>query len=82
MGGERRIVGPHTGGNRRIAGSQTGANRRIAGPRAARGFVTLVGGPAGIARDVSMNTLICGAILDGPYPDTSLDGTPQPHRAP
>jgi hypothetical protein len=43
--------------------------------RAARGCVALVGGPAGIASDVSMNTLICGAILDGPYSHTILGGT-------
>jgi hypothetical protein len=49
--------------------------------RAVGGFGALVGGPAGIASDVSMNALICGAILDGPYPDTILGGRTMSHRA-
>jgi hypothetical protein len=80
-GGNRRIAGPQTGGNRRGSAPQTGANRRIAAPRAARGCGTLVGGLAGIASDVSMVAKPCAAILDSPYPDTILDGTPHPHRA-
>jgi hypothetical protein len=44
--------------------------------------VALVGGLAGIASDVSMITKPCAAILDSPYPDTSLAGTTNPHRAP
>jgi hypothetical protein len=41
-----------------------GANRRGSAPRAGWGCVAWVGGPVGIATDVSMNTLVCGAILD------------------
>jgi hypothetical protein len=40
-----------------------------------RGFETLVGGPAGIASDVSIITKPCEAILDGPYPIARLAGT-------
>jgi hypothetical protein len=77
----RRRVG--NGGRRRIVGWEsavfvgaTGCETIVAVRRAARGFGTLVGGPAGIATDVSMNTLICGAILDGPYSIARLAGTP------
>jgi hypothetical protein len=65
------MVGPHTGGD-----------RRIAGPRAAGGFDALVGGPAGIASDVSIITKPCEAILGGPYPDTILGGTTHPRCPP
>jgi hypothetical protein len=41
----------------------------------------LVGGLAGIATDVSMITKPCAAILDSPYSDTILAGTPQLRRA-
>jgi hypothetical protein len=37
--------------------------------------VALVGGLAGIAKDVSVITKPCAAILDSPYPDTILAGT-------
>jgi hypothetical protein len=42
----------------------------------------LVGGLADIASDVSIITKPCAAILDSPYPDTSLGGTTHPHRPP
>jgi hypothetical protein len=50
--------------------------------RAVRGFGALVGGLAGIASDVSVITKPCAAILDSPYPDTSLDGSAQRHHDP
>jgi hypothetical protein len=50
--------------------------------RAAGCFEALVGGLAGIASDVSMITKPCAAILDSPYPDTSLGATTNPHRPP
>jgi hypothetical protein len=42
----------------------------------------LVGGLAGIATDVPILTKPCAAILDSPYPDTSLGGTTNPHCPP
>jgi hypothetical protein len=41
----------------------------------------LVGGLAGIATDVPIVTKPCAAILDSPYPDTILGGTPHPRCA-
>jgi hypothetical protein len=61
-----------------MVGPQTGGQRRGSAPRAARGCVALVGGLAGIATDVSIPTKPCAAILDSPYPDTSLAGTTHP----
>jgi hypothetical protein len=49
--------------------------------RAVWGRDALVGGLAGIARDVSILTKPCEAILDSPYPDTILGGTPNPRCA-
>jgi hypothetical protein len=86
-GGDRRaaggcvaLVGIRVGigaswGRRRVG------DRRGSAPRAARGCVALVGGLAGIATDVAGNALVLGAILGSPYPDTSLAGTTNPHRA-
>jgi hypothetical protein len=76
-GGFRGRDGVGRDGRGRLSGWET----IVVVPRAAGGFGALVGGPAGIASDVSMNALICGAILDGPYPDTILGGRTMSHRA-
>jgi hypothetical protein len=50
-------------------------------PRAVWGRDALVGGLAGIASAVEASAWKRGAILDSPYSDTSLGGTPHPRCA-
>jgi hypothetical protein len=65
-----------------VSGRSTGWEAGVVGRHAARGCVALVGGLAGIARTVEVSAWRRGAILDSPYPDTSLGGTTMGYRAP
>jgi hypothetical protein len=70
-GGFCRLNGVEIGGQRTIIGVGIGV---LVVRRAARGFDALVGGSAGIACDVPMDTMTCSAILGDPYPHTQVVG--------